>query len=309
MDKPLISVVICAHNAEKTLRQCIDSCLAQDRRDFEVIVVDDGSTDRTAEIARSYAPRVNVISGERRGPSRARNEGIARSSGAFIAFTDSDCIVAKDWLSRLVECFDSDDIMSAGGRQLSPADETAYGRRVQEFLAQAGFLSDYARQAKGVRLVTHNPTCNVMYRAELFKQMPGFLPGLWPGEDVEFDYRVRKRGGRIVYTSKAVVFHYRPGDQAGFMRMMERYGWAQGVLVRLHGFFRPVQYAPLALILLLCIALRFPAVIPAAALALFIYMAACRWSASSILLFFPAAFFWLAGYLKGISRPCRFSES
>jgi len=97
-------------------------------------------------------------------------------------------------------------------------------------------ISDYARQKPGLYETIHNPSCNSIYRTEVLKKINGFLPGLWPGEDIELDYRIRKSGGRIVCNSRAEVRHYRPKNLLVFCKMMFRYGRAQGVLVRRYGF-------------------------------------------------------------------------
>lgn len=88
--KPLVSVVIPCYNASKTLAATLESVLAQSYRPIEVIVVDDGSSDESVEIARSFAPTVQVIAKKNGGPASARNEGIRRCKGEYIAFADAD---------------------------------------------------------------------------------------------------------------------------------------------------------------------------------------------------------------------------
>ncbi len=95
---PLVSVVIPAYDAERYLGEAIESVLAQTYEPFETIVVDDGSSDGTAEVARSY-PEVRLITQENAGPSAARNRGFAASEGAFIAFHDSDDAMTADKLA------------------------------------------------------------------------------------------------------------------------------------------------------------------------------------------------------------------
>ncbi len=305
MDQSRISVIICAYNAARTIRACLESCCAQDRGDYEIIVVDDGSTDGTAQILHAFGDRIRVITRSRGGPSAGRNAAVAASQAEFVAFTDSDCLVERDWLSRLLECFQTEEVVAAGGSQKSPADESAFGRRVQSFLVGAGWIGEYTRQSGGVRRVSHNPTCNVIYRRSAFEKLGGFLEGFWPGEDVELDYRLLKSGGKIVFTPQAVVYHYRPADFSAFLRMMERYGWAQGVLVRLHGFFRPIQYLPFVLLAVLPVLVWKPWLALYAAVGAAVYMLVCRWSWSSAQLGAAGLLFWLKGYCRGIIRSAR----
>jgi len=119
-------------------------------------------------------------------------------------------------------------------------------------MRKAGFISDYSRAIKGDSIVTvnHNASCNVMYRRDIFLKEGGFLEGLWPGEDVELDYRLKKSGYKLVFNPRAVVYHYRPKDVRSFLRMMYRYGSVQGLLVRRYGIFRRMQIMPFFVLLL-----------------------------------------------------------
>jgi glycosyltransferase involved in cell wall biosynthesis len=115
---PLVSVVVPVYNAEEFLRETLDSVFALDYEPFEVIVVDDGSTDASAAIAESYAG-VRCIRQENRGPSEARNEGIRIARGEFVAFVDSDDVVLPDKLSVQVGyLLDHPDVTATLGRQV-----------------------------------------------------------------------------------------------------------------------------------------------------------------------------------------------
>jgi len=84
-----------------------------------------------------------------------------------------------------------------------------------------------------------------MYEKDVFLKEGGFLESLWPGEDVEFDYRLSKKEYKMVFNPKAIVYHYRPKDLKSFSKMMYQYGRAQGFLVREYGIFRKIQFLPL----------------------------------------------------------------
>ena len=110
MVSPRISVVLPVFNREQRIAQAIDSVLAQDFDDFELIVVDDGSTDRTAEVARSYGdPRIRIVTQDRnRGSNAARNAGIEAARAPLIAFLDSDDVFLPHKLGTVVRAFDED---------------------------------------------------------------------------------------------------------------------------------------------------------------------------------------------------------
>jgi len=106
-EPPFVSVIIPTYNRSWSLREAIDSVLAQDRCRFELIVVDDGSTDDTPEQLRSYGDRLTVVRQENRGVSAARNTGIRHASGSLIAFLDSDDQWLPDKLHRQSKFFES----------------------------------------------------------------------------------------------------------------------------------------------------------------------------------------------------------
>src|SRR5207253_7787109 len=119
---PKVSVVICAYNAESTMEACLQSLLQLRYPNFEVIVVDDGSKDTTREIAERFPFR--VIHQENKGLSIARNVGIEASSGEYVVFTDSDCVVDPDWLTYLIGAMLRHGWVAAGGPNLPPPEDS-----------------------------------------------------------------------------------------------------------------------------------------------------------------------------------------
>lgn len=249
---PVISVIIPARNARNTIQKCLDSILSLNHPSYETIIINDGSKDDTAEILSKYKD-ITILETNGIGPSKARNEGIRHSKGEYIAFTDSDCVVDKEWLKELMKGFIDEKTACVGGAQLSPADESLFGKRVYEFFETAGFITDYIKSGGKMREVSHNPSCNSMYRKDILVNVGGFLEGLWPGEDVELDYRIKKKGYKVIFNPNARVYHYRQENIEKFYNMMLRYGMAQGILVRKYGFFRAIQLIPLFFLILMAI--------------------------------------------------------
>jgi GT2 family glycosyltransferase len=260
-------VIVAARDAARTLPACLASLVALDYPDFDVVVSDDGSRDETAAIARSFG--VRVIDGGGRGPSAARNLAVAASTSAVVAFTDADCEVPPHWLRALAGGLVRSGAASVGGRQRNVFDrdwpqrhgDTEGGsneRRVTSnesealdaFFSLASVVAEYTRSEAAEREVDHNASCNSAYRRDAFVEVGGFAEGLWPGEDVDLDYRLRQRGYRCYYVPDAVVVHHRPSDPQWFRRMMRRYGRTQRELVRRHGHFRALHWMPPALLVL-----------------------------------------------------------
>lgn len=103
--KPQVSCIVPAYNAAAYLKQALNSALAQSRVPMQLIVVDDGSTDATADIAGQFGGNVEIISQPNCGPAAARNSGLAAARGEFIAFLDADDLWCKDKLERQLAAF------------------------------------------------------------------------------------------------------------------------------------------------------------------------------------------------------------
>lgn len=247
VSEPEVSVVVAARNAAGVVGACLASLAAQTFTAHEVIVVDDGSIDDTAAIARAHG--AVVIRSSAVGASVARNLGLQQSRGRIVAFTDADCTVPPTWLASLVAAIDSTGATGVGGpqRNMFPPGVTG-ADAFDAFFRLASSVSDYTRSGGDVREVTHNASCNSAYLKADLVAIGGFAPGLWPGEDVDLDLRLRARGARLVFVPDALVHHHRPGTLSWFRRMMRRYGAAERQLVRRHGRMRRIDYLPVVVL-------------------------------------------------------------
>ena len=224
-DWPRMSVVVCTYNGEATLRDCLDGLLKLDYPDYEVIVVDDGSTDGTAAIAAAYPYR--VISTENRGLSAARNTGLAAATGDVVAYTDDDARPDPDWLTLLALTFRTTDHAGVGGPNLPPAGDGAIADCVAN--APGGpvhvLLSD--REAE------HIPGCNMAFRRECLEAVGGFDPRFrTAGDDVDLCWRLQERGWTLGFNPAAVVWHHRRNSLRMYWRQQRGYGRAEALLER-----------------------------------------------------------------------------
>ncbi|HEU5320214.1 MAG TPA: glycosyltransferase, partial [Methylomirabilota bacterium] len=167
--RPLVSVVVCAYNEEATLGACLAGLAEQRYPHHEVIVVNDGSGDRTLEIAQA-APGVRVISQDNRGLSAARNAGIEAARGEIVAFTDADCVPDPDWLTYLVTAFETSGHAVVGGPNLPPPEDALVPSCVA--VAPGGpnhvLLTD--------EVAEHVPGCNMAFTKKAMQEMNGFEP-------------------------------------------------------------------------------------------------------------------------------------
>ncbi len=109
------SVIVPAYNAGKTIGDCLRALARQslDAADYEVIVVDDGSRDDTAEIVKTFP--VRYLHQENKGPAAARNYGSREARGEIILFTDSDCVPSRDWIAEMAKPFDDPEVVAVKG--------------------------------------------------------------------------------------------------------------------------------------------------------------------------------------------------
>jgi len=304
-----ITVIVPAKENPQKLDKCIGALLDLGYPALEIIIVDDGLEKSALNILDNFKDKIKILKSDLGGPSAARNLAARNTAAEYIAFTDSDCIVAKNWLEELSKAFrDYPQAVACGGIQRLPGDATNFEKKVFLFMQKAGFVSDYIRMAKDIRIreVNHNPSCNVMYKKEAYLKEGGFLEGLWPGEDVEFDYRLRKRGYKIFLNPEAVVYHYKPRTLRSFLEMMYRYGFVQGLLVKRHGVFRRIHFFPIAaliLVLLFFLLMSIDRVFASWFIAGVFFLSWFYFlDFTSFLLFLSGGFIWNTGFITGLVK-------
>ncbi|MDQ3953102.1 MAG: glycosyltransferase [Actinomycetota bacterium] len=223
IDWPFVSVVVCCYNSAPHLEECLHALLKVDYPRFEVIVVDDGSTDDTADIARRYDFR--LIATENRGLSSARNTGAKAAMGDIVAFLDSDAAPDEHWLQYLASTYLNTDFAAVGGPNIPPPGDG----RIAECVANAPggpihvLLSDTEAE--------HIPGCNLSVRKTAFDKIGGFDPRFGvAGDDVDFCWRLQEEGWKIGFNPAAVVWHHRRNSVRAYWRQQKGYGKAEALL-------------------------------------------------------------------------------
>lgn len=242
-----VCIIIPVKNISPGFDACIKSVLNLNYNNFEIIIVDDSEKGDLQFPADNYNAKIQIFRSHGKGPSCARNLAVRKTNADFLAFTDSDCIVDKDWLIELLKGFELfPEAAACGGIQKLPGDATSFEKKVFLFMQKTGFITDYMRQPgkKNIIAVSHNASCCVIYKKDIFLEIGGFLEGLWPGEDVELDFRLIRKGYKLIFNPGAMVYHHRPKNLEKFSAMMYRYGEAMGILTRRYGIFRKIQLLP-----------------------------------------------------------------
>ncbi|HEY7790594.1 MAG TPA: glycosyltransferase [Vicinamibacterales bacterium] len=225
---PRVSVIVCAYNAAETLEDCLGSLERLTYPDYEVILVNDGSRDRTNAIARNY-PSVRLIEIPNGGLSAARNVGLAAATGDIVAYTDADVRVDQDWLTYLVQPFLTSDVVGSGGPNVVPADDAWVAQSVAR--GPGGpthvLLDD--------RIAEHVPGCNMAFRRDALTAIGGFNPiYLRAGDDVDVCWRLQARGWKIGFAPSALVWHHHRPSIRAYWRQQVGYGEGEAWLLAHH---------------------------------------------------------------------------
>ncbi len=227
---PRVSVVVCAYNSERTMEACLASLEALDYPDYEVIVVNDGSNDRTLEIAEGY-PFCRIISQPNKGLSAARNVGAEAATGEIVAYTDSDCVADPDWLTYLVARMEAGNLAACGGPNFPPPENSLVPAAVA--VSPGGpthvLISD--------EVAEHIAGCNMAFRREVLLGLGGFDPIYRAaGDDVDICWRFQDAGHTIGFSPAAVVWHFRRNTVRAYLNQQRGYGKAEALVYAKHPF-------------------------------------------------------------------------
>jgi len=226
---PTVSVVVASYNGDRTLKACLDSLERLNYPDYEIILVDDGSTDTTPQIAAMH-PNVCCLQHEKnRGLSAARNTGIAAASGEIVAFTDADCHADEDWLYYLVGTLLDSEFAGGGGPNLLPPEDSPMAAAVMVSPGGPAHVMLTDRQAE------HIPGCNMAFYKWALEEIGGFDPIFRKaGDDVDLCWRLQQAGYKIGFSPSAFVWHCRRGTVGAYLKQQQGYGEAEALLVRKH---------------------------------------------------------------------------
>jgi GT2 family glycosyltransferase len=223
---PRVSVVVCSYNGARWIGECLAALGELDYPDYEVVLVDDGSTDETAAIAGAFT-HVRVISTPNGGLSRARNVGLDAAQGAIVAYVDDDARPEPSWLTHLVRPLAGGERVAVGGPNLAPAGD--------------GVIADCVANAPGGpthvllsdREAEHVPGCNMAFSAGGLRAIGGFDETFRiAGDDVDVCWRLQEAGDVIGFAPAAVVWHHCRSSVRRYLRQQFEYGRAEGLLER-----------------------------------------------------------------------------
>ena len=217
-DKPYVSVIMPAYNAEKTVKACIDSLLKQTYENYEIIAVDNNSKDKTKEILQSYKGKIRFLTEEKQGSFAARNTGVRNSKGEILAFIDADCTAENNWLEKLTEQIRVEAEVAAYGGSVD-VQETRWSR--MEHLYEESIIEGFS---KG-NYIEIGDTKNLAITRRVFEDTGGFDESFeWSG-DTDFGLRIVEQGYKIRLAEGAKVKHRFKATLGRIVRDKFRHGF------------------------------------------------------------------------------------
>jgi lipopolysaccharide/colanic/teichoic acid biosynthesis glycosyltransferase/GT2 family glycosyltransferase len=275
----LASVVVPVYNGSGVIARCLNALIGQtiSPTRYEVIVVDDGSTDNTAAVVAAWADRhpqctLTFLQQANTGPGGARNLGARHARAELLLFTDADCAPVPEWMEHLLTPFCDDQIIGAKGTYVTEQ------RSLVPCFVQAEYEDRYDRM-RGAQQIDFIDTYSAAYRRNVFLENGGFDP-IFVGscEDQEFSFRLAQKGYRLVFAPGARVSHIHDVDAREYFRRKYNIGFWKALLTRCHPE-RMVQdsHTPQVLKLQIVLLGALVALLPLAVAGLFWHMLLWAW--------------------------------
>lgn len=204
---PKISIIVPIYNSSKHLQKCISSILQQEYTNFEIILVDDGSTDNSSAICLKYASedsRIKFFKQENKGAAAARNLGIEKAEGSFLGFVDSDDFIDRDMYQKMIECQQT---TSADIVKISNRDIFENGSIIEKKESNNIKILNKNEEIKNTFLTpSHFSLWKCLFRTELFQNLS--IPQISNFEDIAIAIPLLQKANKIVYINKA-LYNYR----------------------------------------------------------------------------------------------------
>ena len=205
---PLVSIVVGVRNMETTIIPCIESLLAQTYPSTEIIIVDDGSDDKTPEMVKNFP--VKLIQTEKKGISHARNIGFLEATSEFVAYTDADCTIVPNWLEVVMPHFKNPKVALIGGVTIFQS-----AGCVSSTYRQVEFEKRNQNVPEGEVNWAGGPGC--IFRRCVLEELGGFNPKWVHGEDAEISFMITERGYKIIKEPQAISYH---APEKGFRKLI-----------------------------------------------------------------------------------------
>jgi GT2 family glycosyltransferase len=223
----LFSIIVPTFNGAGRIGHCLDALLRQNsNRSIEILVVNDGSTDDTAEVVSRYSG-VCLINQANSGPAAARNRGALKARGGIVLFTDDDCVPAPGWLEAMLAPFQDPEVVGVKGAYRS------HQRGLAARFVQVEYEDRY-RLMKRLSSIDFVDTYSAAFRRDGFLAMTGYDTSfpLACAEDIELSYRMSARGLKMKFAPEAIVFHTHPDTLSKYLRKKYKFAFWRVIALR-----------------------------------------------------------------------------
>lgn len=225
-----LSAIITVYNKEKTIAKTLESLLFQPVDFKEIIVVDDGSVDRSAEIIKKFADKhknIKYIFQNNQGVAKSSNAGLIMADTNFIALLDGDVSLDANWFLRLMPYFENEKIGAVSGLTITMNPKNIWA-------ALSGYNVEYRQSKIKGEFVDHLSTTNVIYRKSVLDKVGLFDPEFRYGQDNEISYRIIAAGYKLVLSKKTFCLHFWPESFISFIKQRSHGAWARLMLIKKH---------------------------------------------------------------------------
>ena len=224
---PKYSVIVPVYNRPDEVGELLESLVEQEFKDFEVIIVEDGSTIKCEEVVQGYSDHLTIhyFYKENSGQGFSRNYGFERSQGEWLIVFDSDCLIPKDYLKIVDEYLLSHPLDAYGGPDRAHKDFTSVQKAIS--YSMTSFFTTGGIRGKKKHVGPYHPrSFNMGIRREVFEKTQGYiLPK--KGEDIEFSIRIIENGFKVGLIENAFVYHKRRTNFREFFKQLHFFGTAR----------------------------------------------------------------------------------
>lgn len=246
---PQFSVIVPVYNRIDEVSDLLASLAGQTCKDFETIIVEDGSTEPCAEVVEKYASAANAryYFKENEGRSIARNHGMEHATGDYFIFFDSDCVIPPGYFATLKAGLADNPVDCFGGPDAAHDSFTPTQKAIN--YAMTSFLTTGGIRGGKVQLEKFTPrTFNMGFSRTVYEQVGGFREMF--SEDIDMSTRIRRAGFQIGLMREAFVYHKRRGSMGKFARQVYVFGMSRITLKLLYpDSLKPVHLMPAAFVL------------------------------------------------------------
>ncbi len=229
--QPSVTIIVPVRNGEETIQPLLESLEKLDYDKVEVIVVDGNSTDKTREIVKNYP--VKLVIENKKGLNVARNIGIKQSNGEIVAFTDADCIVPSNWITKIVENFKDPKVSCVGGSTKALNSDFVSQYADNSIVRLMPFFKKREELDKVKPFFRHPAGCNMAYRRKVAEEIGYFDENIQYGfDEVEFADRICKAGYKMVLDPKVLVWHKHRSTLGKFLKQNFQYGKGSGLVLK-----------------------------------------------------------------------------